>query len=72
MSNKHDGDALEVLEPLWLRQEIADMVKRMWSAYKTEKKTSFYKINHKNSRVNQLLCLFLRLDNLRLWKETCL
>lgn len=29
MSNKHDIDALEVLEPLWLRQEIADMVKRM-------------------------------------------
>ena len=29
MSNKHDIDALEVLEPLWLRQEIADIVKRM-------------------------------------------
>jgi len=43
MSNKHDGDALEVLEPLWLRQEIADMVKRMWSAYKTEKKLVFIK-----------------------------
>lgn len=29
-----NGDALEVLEPLWLRKEIAEMVKRMWNHYK--------------------------------------
>ena len=28
-----NGDALEVLEPLWLRKEIAGIVKRMWSNY---------------------------------------
>jgi len=29
-----NGDALEVLEPLWLRKEIAGKVKRMWNQYK--------------------------------------
>ena len=29
-----NGDALEVLEPLWLRKEIADKVKQMWNHYK--------------------------------------
>ena len=29
-----NGDALEVLEPLWLREEIADVVKRMGEMYK--------------------------------------
>ena len=29
-----NGDALEVLEPLWLRKEIAGKVKRMWNMYK--------------------------------------
>ena len=33
-----NGDALEVLEPLWLRKEIAGKVKRMWNMYKGEKK----------------------------------
>ena len=28
-----NGDALEVLEPLWLRKEMAEMVKRMWNNY---------------------------------------
>ena len=28
-----NGDALEVLEPLWLREEMAGMVKRMWNNY---------------------------------------
>ncbi len=28
-----NGDALEVLEPQWLREEMADMVKRMWNNY---------------------------------------
>lgn len=30
-----NGDALEVLEPLWIRNEIADTAKRMWHTYKT-------------------------------------
>lgn len=30
-----NGDALEMLEPLWLREEMAGMVKRMWNNYKT-------------------------------------
>jgi len=30
-----NGDAIEVLEPLWLRKEIAGIVKRMWNNYKT-------------------------------------
>ena len=29
-----NGDALEVLEPLWLRKEIAGKVKRMWNNYR--------------------------------------
>ncbi len=29
-----NGEDMEVLEPLWLRQEIAGMVKRMWNKYK--------------------------------------
>ena len=33
-----NGDALEVLEPLWLRKEIAGKVKRMWNKYKGDKK----------------------------------
>ena len=33
-----NGDALEVLEPLWLRKEMAGMVKRMGNNYKTENK----------------------------------
>ena len=28
-----NGDAVEVLEPLWLRKEIAGIVKRMWNNY---------------------------------------
>ena len=31
-----NGDALEVLEPLWLRKEMAEMVKRMWHSYRKE------------------------------------
>jgi len=33
-----NGDALEVLEPLWLRKEMADMVKRMWNNYDSGEK----------------------------------
>ena len=29
-----NGEDLEVLEPLWLRREIAEKVKRMWNKYK--------------------------------------
>ena len=29
-----NGENLEVLEPLWLRKEIAEKVKRMWNKYK--------------------------------------
>lgn len=29
-----NGDALEVLEPLWLRKEMASKVKQMWNHYK--------------------------------------
>jgi len=32
-----NGDALEVQEPLWLRKEIADTIKRMWNHYRNEK-----------------------------------
>jgi predicted DNA-binding transcriptional regulator YafY len=32
------GDTLEVIEPLWLRNEIAEMIKRMWNTYKNGKK----------------------------------
>ena len=31
-----NGDALEVLEPLWLRQELAGTVKRMWNHYNSK------------------------------------
>ena len=31
-----NGDALEVLEPLWLRQDLAGTVKRMWNHYNTK------------------------------------
>ena len=31
-----NGEDLEVLEPLWLRKEIAEKVKRMWNKYKEE------------------------------------
>ena len=31
-----NGDAMEVLEPLWLRKEIAGIVKRMWNNYNKE------------------------------------
>ena len=31
-----NGDALEVLEPLWLRKEMAGMVKRMWNHYNSK------------------------------------
>ena len=33
-----NGDAVEVLAPLWLRKEIAGKVKRMWNTYKGNKK----------------------------------
>ena len=33
-----NGDAVEVLEPLWLRREIAGITKRMWNKYKGDKK----------------------------------
>uniref|UniRef100_UPI003FF097C9 hypothetical protein n=1 Tax=Prevotella sp. TaxID=59823 RepID=UPI003FF097C9 len=29
-----NGENLEVLEPLWLRKEIAGKIKRMWNQYK--------------------------------------
>ena len=29
-----NGEDIEVLEPLWLRQEIAEKIKRMWNKYK--------------------------------------
>lgn len=32
------GDTLEVLEPIWLRNEIAEMIKRMWNTYNNGKK----------------------------------
>ena len=28
-----NADEMEVLEPLWLRKEIAEIVKRMWNKY---------------------------------------
>ena len=31
-----NGTDMEVLEPLWLRKEIAGMVKRMWNKYKED------------------------------------
>ena len=32
-----NGEDVEVLEPLWLRDEIAGKIKRMWNKYKKEK-----------------------------------
>jgi len=29
-----NGEDIEVIEPLWLRQEIAEKIKRMWNKYK--------------------------------------
>lgn len=34
----HDGEDMEVLEPLWLRKEIAGKIKRMWDKYKDDSK----------------------------------
>ena len=31
-----NGESMEVLEPLWLRKEIAGKIKRMWNKYKEE------------------------------------
>ena len=33
-----NGDAVEVLEPLWIRKEMAETVRRMWNMYKDGKK----------------------------------
>ena len=33
-----NGEDIEVLEPLWLRKEIADITKRMWNKYKDDTK----------------------------------
>lgn len=32
-----NGEAMEVLEPLWLRKEMKGKVKRMWNSYKSDK-----------------------------------
>ena len=32
-----NGEDMEVLEPLWLRKEIAGKIKRMWNKYKEDK-----------------------------------
>lgn len=32
-----NGEDVEVLEPLWLRQEIAEKIERMWNKYKNDK-----------------------------------
>ncbi len=32
-----NGEDIEVLEPLWLRKEMAGIIKRMWNKYKEEK-----------------------------------
>ena len=32
-----NGEDVEVLEPLWLRKEIASKIKRMWNKYKEDK-----------------------------------
>ena len=31
------GEDMEVLEPIWLRKEIAGKIKRMWNKYKEDK-----------------------------------
>ena len=33
-----NGEEVEVLEPQWLREEIAGKIKRMWNKYKNDKK----------------------------------
>ena len=33
-----NGEDMEVLEPYWLRKEIAGKIKRMWNKYKDDKK----------------------------------
>jgi predicted DNA-binding transcriptional regulator YafY len=32
-----NGEDMEVLEPIWLRKEIAGKIKRMWNKYKEDK-----------------------------------
>ena len=32
-----NGDDIEVLEPSWLRKDIAGTIKRMWNKYKEDK-----------------------------------
>ena len=32
-----NGEDVEVLEPIWLRKEIAGKIKRMWNKYKEDK-----------------------------------
>ena len=32
-----NGEDIEVLEPIWLRKEIAGKIKRMWNKYKEDK-----------------------------------
>ncbi|MDY4520341.1 MAG: WYL domain-containing protein [Bacteroidales bacterium] len=32
-----NGDDIEVLEPSWLRKDIAGKIKRMWNKYKEDK-----------------------------------
>ena len=31
----HNGEDMEVLEPLWLRKEIARKIEKMWDKYKS-------------------------------------
>ena len=33
-----NGEDMEVLEPYWLRKEIAGKIKRMWNKYKDDSK----------------------------------
>ena len=33
-----NGEDMEVLEPLWLRKEIAGKIERMWNKYKDDSK----------------------------------
>ena len=33
-----NGEDMEVLEPKWLRKEMAGKIKRMWNKYKEDKK----------------------------------
>ena len=32
-----NGEAMEVLEPFWLRKEMAGKIKRMWNKYREDK-----------------------------------